>query len=161
MFCCTHTHTHTATRNFDLAVYIKESAVGADAKDRDREVVFMSIDRSEYVSLSDYIKTKEIKVKNLPDAASAAYGGKARIGGMEEGDGEDSAEDDEDGSEDDGDYNSGQSSQSDRDSDDSGTDEDSENEGGGGDAREERSAEKPVAIFNLEFSLVVCSCALR
>lgn len=106
----------------------------------------MSIDRSEYISLSDYIKTKDIKVKNLPDAASAAYGGKARLGGgLEEGDGEDSAEDDEDGSEDDGDYNSGQSSHS-GDSDDSGTDEDSENEGGD-DAGEGRSAEKPVYIL--------------
>lgn len=120
--------------------------MGADAKDRDREVVFMSIDRSEYVSLSDYIKTKEIKVKNLPDAASAAYGGKARMGGgMEEGEGEDSAEDDEDGSEDDGDYNSGESSHSERDSDDSGTDEGSDNDGDGEAPKEkERSAEKPV-----------------
>lgn len=131
---------NSATRNFDLAVYIKESAVGADTKDKDREFVFMSIDRSEYISLSDYIKTKEIKVKNLPDAAGAAYGGKARMGGLEDGEGEDSAEDDEDGSEDDGDYHSGQSSHS-GDSDDSGTDEsDNESEGG---AREDRKEKRP------------------
>lgn len=131
---------NSATRNFDLAVYVKESAMGSDAKDRDREYVFMSIDRSEFVSLSDYIKTKEIKIKNLPDPASAAYGGKARLdGGALEGEGEDSAEDDEE-SEDDGDYNSGESSHS-GDSDDSGTDDDSQN---GDEDAGERSAEKPV-----------------
>lgn len=135
--------------------------MGADAKDRDREVVFMSIDRSEYVSLSDYIKTKEIKVKNLPDAASAAYGGKARMGGMEEGEGEDSAEDDEDGSEDDGDYNSGQSSHSERDSDDSGTDEGSDNDGEGEASKpKERSAEKPVRENYVFFDWIRCKLFL-
>jgi structure-specific recognition protein 1 len=117
---------NSATRNFDLAVYVKESAMaGADAKDKDREYVFMSIDRSEYASLSDYINTKEIKVKNLPEAgSSAAYGGKARMDellGQLDGEGGDDSEG-SDGSEDDGDYKSGASSHS-GDSDDSGVEE--------------------------------------
>jgi len=67
---------NSATRNFDLAVYVKESAMsGLDVKDRDREFVFMSIDRTEYASLSDYINTKEIKVKNPPE-----MGGGGRTG---------------------------------------------------------------------------------
>lgn len=108
--------------------------MSADAKDRDREYVFMSIDRSEYVPLSDYIKSKEITMKNLPEAsAAAAYGGaKGRmddlLGQLEGEGGDDSA--DESGSEDDGDYEGGNSSKS-GDSDDSGvsSDEGSGNEG--------------------------------
>lgn len=110
--------------------------MGADAKDRDREYVFMSIDRSEYVSLSDYIKTKEITMKNLPEPGSAAaYGGGAKgrmvdlLGQLEGEGGEDSA--DESGSGDD-DYEGGNSSHS-GDSDDSGASSDEEgsgNEGG-------------------------------
>jgi hypothetical protein len=40
---------------------MKESAVGAGEW---KEYVFMSIDRSEYVSLFDYIQSKQIKIKN-------------------------------------------------------------------------------------------------
>lgn len=134
---------------------MKESAVGADAKDRDREYVFMSIDRSEYVSLSDYIKTKEITMKNLPEAgAAAAYGGGAKgrmddlLGGLEGEGGEDSA--DESGSEDDGDYESGNSSRS-GDSDDSGvsSDEGSGDEGGSADG--ERESKVRIVLSDCTF----------
>ena len=40
---------------------MKESSVGAGEW---KEYTFMSIDRSEYASLFDYIQSKEIKVRN-------------------------------------------------------------------------------------------------
>lgn len=51
-----------ATRNFDLAITLKDSASATVGETR--EFVFMSIDRSEYPYLSDYIRSKEIPVKN-------------------------------------------------------------------------------------------------
>lgn len=122
---------NSATRNFDLAVYMKEGTAGAAEGGKDREFVFMSIDRSEFASLSDYIQTKEIKVKAQEAAAGGAYGGKARMEellGNLDGEGDDSGS--EEGSEEDGDYKSGASSHS-GDSDDSAVDESgSEGEGG-------------------------------
>lgn len=81
---------NSATRNFDLCITMKENAVGAGEW---KEYTFMSIDRSEYVSLFDYIQSKELKIKNPQKPGAAA---------MELGLDED--EDDEE--EDDEDYNS-------------------------------------------------------
>jgi len=50
-----------ATRNFDMLVILKNSAVGSGES---KEYMFMSIDRSEYASLFDYLKSKEIPIKN-------------------------------------------------------------------------------------------------
>lgn len=50
-----------------MAIYVKDTAAasrGEDSKDREREYIFMSIDRSEYANLNDYLNSKEIKVKN-------------------------------------------------------------------------------------------------
>lgn len=142
----------SATRNFDLAVYVKETATaaGADSKERDREYIFMSIDRSEYASLSDYIRTKEIKIKNLPEPGAAVFGGKARMDellGQLEGDGDEDSASDE-GSEDDGDYKGGESSHS-GDSDDSGSDEDSEGGGEGGGSDGEGTGKKVSELCDL------------
>ena len=134
--------------------------MSADAKDRDREYVFMSIDRSEYVSLSDYIKTKEITMKNPPEAgAAAAYGGGAKgrmddlLGQLEGEGGEDSA--DESGSEDDGDYEGGNSSVSgDRDSDDSGV---SSDEGGSGNEGASPGGDRDSKVININFNLYFTS----
>ncbi|RYG68430.1 hypothetical protein EON64_05180, partial [archaeon] len=52
--------THIATRNFDLAVTLKAGASSGEAGGR--ELVFMSIDRSEFASLSDYLKSRELNV---------------------------------------------------------------------------------------------------
>jgi structure-specific recognition protein 1 len=129
---------NSATRNFDLAVVVKEAAVASQGE---REYVFMSIDRSEYVPLSDYLKSKEIPIKNAPEAG--AYGGKGRMDellGNLEGEGDSGSEE---GSEDDGDYHSGASSHS-GDSDDSGVDESGSEGEGAGDAGSDAGAAKKV-----------------
>jgi structure-specific recognition protein 1 len=131
---------NSATRNFDLAVVVKEAAVASQGE---REYVFMSIDRSEYVPLSDYLKSKEIPIKNAPEAG--AYGGKGRMDellGNLEGEGDSGSEE---GSEDDGDYHSGASSHS-GDSDDSGVDESGSEDEGAGDAGSDAGAAKKVTI---------------
>jgi hypothetical protein len=128
-----------ATRNFDLAVFVKESASaggdGKDSKDREREYVFMSIDRSEHANLNDYLLTKEIKIKNAQEVGpSAAYSGKARmdelLGNLDGAEGAEDSDDADEDSEDDGDYESGRSSHS-GDSDNSDVSDESGDEGGG------------------------------
>ena len=155
---------NSATRNFDLAVYVKESAMsGLDVKDRDREFVFMSIDRTEYASLSDYINTKEIKVKNPPEmGGGGAYGGKARmdelLGNLDAEGGDDSAS--EEGSEDDGDYQSGASSHS-GDSDDSEVEESGDEGDGDGEDKPVKSKGclcvwlSFICLFKFEFNFSV------
>mmetsp|Transcript_33183 Transcript_33183/g.73919 ORF Transcript_33183/g.73919 Transcript_33183/m.73919 type:complete len:412 (-) Transcript_33183:9-1244(-) len=96
---------NSATKNFDLAIHVKDTG---DSKDKDREFVFVSIDRSEYGPLSDYLNTKSIRIKNPIEASAAAAYGKAKMDGVLaelEGDSDESDE----GTEDDGDYKSGQS----------------------------------------------------
>lgn len=139
---------NSATRNFDLAVYVKEAAMaGQDAKDREREYVFMSIDRSEYVPLSDYLKSKDIPIKNAPEAAGA-YGGKGRMEELLGNLGEEGDSGSDEDSEDDGDYRSGASSHS-GDSDDSGPDESgSEGEGAGGDDGSDDGKKVRAALFS-------------
>jgi hypothetical protein len=60
----------SATRNFDLQVTLKDSAVGSGEA---KEYIFMSIDRSEYASLFDYIKSKEIPIKNPQEVRIELY----------------------------------------------------------------------------------------
>jgi structure-specific recognition protein 1 len=50
---------NSATRNFDMAVHVK----GGGDEDS-REYTFLSIDRSEYAFLIDYLTSKELKIKN-------------------------------------------------------------------------------------------------
>lgn len=104
---------NSATRNFDLSIYMKSSISREEGKDKD--YTFLSIDRSEYSSLFDYLSVKEIKIKN----PQVAYGpGAGKVGGLLDVLG-DEEEDDE--SEEDDDYEGGESSGS-------GGDEDSEDE---------------------------------
>lgn len=105
---------NSATRNFDLVINVKEGSNAENVK----EFAFMSIDRSEYASLFDYLNVKEIKIKN-PQEAGPAHMAKNALMDELGGEGEDSDE----GSEEDGDYNSGSETSKSGDSDDSGTDE--------------------------------------
>lgn len=83
---------NSATRNFDLSITLKDSAQLLPGEGRD--YVFMSIDRSEYNNLFDYIRTKEIPVKNPQVKADSNAALLADL------DGEDDDEEDDD------DYNS-------------------------------------------------------
>ena len=65
---------NSATRNFDMAINVKESG------DNTREFLFLSIDRSEYAYLFDYINSKEINVKNPQAAVKAATGFEGKEG---------------------------------------------------------------------------------
>ncbi len=113
-----------ATRNFDLFIYLKDAAAGLQLGDGGasgsggKEYAFMSIDRSEYAPLFDYLNSKEIRVKNPVEVGPAAAFGKA---GVEEGD-LDGSDGEGSGSEDDGDYDGGGNSSHSGDSDDSGSD---------------------------------------
>ena len=78
----------------------------------------MSIDRSEYASLFDYLNVKEIKIKN-PQEAGPAHLAKNALMDELGGEGDDSDE----GSDEDGDYNSDAETSKSGDSDDSGSDE--------------------------------------
>ena len=49
----------------------------SNGQDSAREYAFMSIDRSEYASLLDYLTSKEIKVKNPQEAGPATLKGAA------------------------------------------------------------------------------------
>mmetsp|Transcript_31496 Transcript_31496/g.53154 ORF Transcript_31496/g.53154 Transcript_31496/m.53154 type:complete len:593 (-) Transcript_31496:185-1963(-) len=130
---------NSATRNFDLVIYIKDtggSSSGAEsAKDREREHKFMSIDRSEFVPLIDYINAKAIKVKNPverggPASGGGAYGGKARMDEVMaqlDAEGDDDASDED---ESDDDYDGGGNSSHSAGSDDSGDDSDASGSGG-------------------------------
>lgn len=101
---------------------MKEGTGGADNKDR--EFSFISIDRSEYLNLFDYLKMKEIRIKNPEGGSSAAaYSGKARMDELI-ADLDQNAADDSDGESDDDDYKSGNSSERSADSDDSGVEDD-------------------------------------
>eukprot|EP01039_Chlorochromonas_danica_P003478 gene3478-3811_t len=106
---------NAATRNFDLAITLKDSA-SATVGDT-REYVFMSIDRSEYPYLSDYIRSKEIPVKN---AQTKADSGSALLAELDQ---------DEDDEEDDENY-SGSESQGSEESDMSNDDDDNGDSGG-------------------------------
>ncbi len=108
---------NSATRNFDLMITLRDSAVGPGES---KEYMFMSIDRSEYASLFDYIQSKELKVKNPQPAAP----GKFDLG----------PDEDDDDEEDDEDYNSAKASEDDSGS---GSDDGSEEE-------EEEEERKPV-----------------
>ena len=79
---------NSATRNFDLVINVR-----AAAADETKEYVFLSIDRSEYAPLFDYLSSKEVRVKNPQQAFAAERGGELQLDG---------GSDDE--SEDDGDY---------------------------------------------------------
>mmetsp|Transcript_24435 Transcript_24435/g.35056 ORF Transcript_24435/g.35056 Transcript_24435/m.35056 type:complete len:489 (+) Transcript_24435:38-1504(+) len=54
---------NSATRNFDLVVNVR-----AAAADETKEYAFLSIDRSEYSALFDYLSSKDIKVRNPQQA---------------------------------------------------------------------------------------------
>lgn len=118
--------TVSATKNFDLFVYLKESAVAAaeGAAAGVKEYGFLSIDRAEFITLNDYISSRDITIVNEPSAnqPTGAYE-KARLHKMLELD-----EDSEENSDDDGDYDGNDSERS-RDSNDSGSDDSAGSEG--------------------------------
>jgi hypothetical protein len=120
-----------ATRNFDLRLRMKESAVKTGES---RDYIFLSIDRSEYSNLYDYMVSKEITVNN-PKLTAAAGAGEMDLG----------MDDDEEESEDE-DYKAPAESDSDGGGSD---DDDDENSDGGGSHKEEsqqpKKKEKAVA----------------
>ena len=98
-----------------------KSSGSREDNSREKDYTFLSIDRSEYSSLFDYLNSKDIKIKNPQSAYTSVGGTKAGlIDVLDLGEGSD---DDED--EDDDDYEGGQSSKSGND-DDSGEDEEEE-----------------------------------
>jgi structure-specific recognition protein 1 len=59
---------NAATRNFDLVITLKSSAVSSNEP---KEYNFSSIDRAEFPALIDYIQSKEIPV-NKPEVSSTS-----------------------------------------------------------------------------------------
>lgn len=118
-------NSNSATKNFDLKVYMKESAVKPGEA---RDYTYLSIDRAEYSNLYDYLESKEIKVRNPKVAQTNAAG-------MDLGD------DDEDSDEEDDDYKAPASESSEGEDDD---DENSDEEGGGGSEKKEAASSEPT-----------------
>jgi structure-specific recognition protein 1 len=124
-YCCVY----VATKNFDLKLILKESAVKAGEA---KEFMFSSIDRAEYRNLVEYMESKSLNVVKPQEVVKADLDL-----------GEDDDDEDEDGSED-GDY---QAPASDDDDDDMGSGDESgsgsDNDGAGGGSGSED--EKPKA----------------
>ncbi len=81
---------HPATRNFDLSIVLKNPEPGEP-----KEYTFITIDRTEYSSLFDYVKAKELKIKNPQEAGPAAKS-LAELDLGEDDGGDDDEEDEED-----------------------------------------------------------------
>lgn len=127
---------NSATRSFDLAITLKDTAEIAPGEGR--EYVFMSIDRTEYPNLSAYIESRSIPVKNpmvsftsnlfvCEGAYSLTEGGLCRqtkLGGEAMAGVEDEEEDEED----DENYSGSESSGGDSGSDSGGSDVDEDEE---------------------------------
>jgi len=114
-------NSNSATKNFDLKVYMKESAVKPGEA---RDYTYLSIDRAEYSNLYDYLASKEITVRNPKVAQTNTVG-------LDLGD------DDEDSDEEDDDYKAPASESSEGEDDD---DENSDEEGGGGGGEKKASS---------------------
>jgi hypothetical protein len=84
-----------ATRNFDMAVFMKPSSAMRD-EGKEKDYTFLSIDRSEYQSIFDYLSSKEIKIKNPQTAYGASKGGV--LDALGDLDDEDDENEDDDGS---------------------------------------------------------------
>ncbi len=113
----------------------------------------MSIDRSEYSSLFDYLNSKEIKIKN-PQEVGPAYakmGDGLDLGGEEGGSGGDESEDD-------GDYEGGGDSSHSGDSDDSGGESGGEGDEGEKPVKEVREKETVSVLFGRDLVHCCKSC---
>jgi hypothetical protein len=124
---------------------VKESAAAAaSGVDSSKEYAFMSIDRSEYSSLFDYLNSKEIKIKNPQEVGPAyAKGGDAlELGGDEGGSGDES--------EDDGDYEGGGDSSHSGDSDDSGGESGGEGDENEQPVKESKEKKETVSVMTVE-----------
>lgn len=102
----------SATRNFDLSVSVRASAVaginaGAGLSGSNREYVFSSIDRSEYNNLYDFLESKKLPIKTPKQEKVAANFSELSDG---EGGGGIGDMDSLDSDEEDDDYEAGKSS---------------------------------------------------
>eukprot|EP01035_Chromulina_nebulosa_P020798 gene20798-26962_t len=115
-------NTTSATKNFDLVVSIKQSAVSVNEP---KEYTFSSIDRSDYSALFDYFSSKDLPVNKPPEVNKRAYaedddddvaGDKESLDSEEEDDdyvgGGDDDESDDDASEDEDDDDEGNKAKS-------------------------------------------------
>ncbi|CAB9527435.1 FACT complex subunit SSRP1 [Seminavis robusta] len=88
-----------STRNFDLCVNLKASAI--PSAEKSKEYTFMGIDRSDYTGLYNFLSGKKIKIKNLegvgavePQRQAPVYNEDEIYGGPDP-DGEEESEDDD------------------------------------------------------------------
>ena len=130
----------SATRNFDLAITVRESAVAgirvSGAAHSGREYTFSSIDRSEYNNLYDFLESKKLPIQTPKVEKSAISFSELSDG---EGGGGIGDMDSMDSEEEDDDYEAGKSSDSG--SDDGNEDSGSDNEGGDAEAPKIRNKE--------------------
>lgn len=110
----------SATRNFDLVVIIKQTAVTSEGK----EFAFSGIDRSEYNTLYQFLNSKKLRIRNIDESAQTS----SLLDRLKEELGGDVDEDDEDDEDSDFEEN--------KDDDDSGDD--------SGDDDEEDEDEEPI-----------------
>ena len=97
----------SASRNFDI--FVKCKSVGGDVA---REFLFSAVDRREFPEISQFLKSKKLKVRNLKDTtATSSAGATKQVLGPEEGEIEDEDEDEDE----DSDFGSGEDSEDDSD----------------------------------------------
>lgn len=53
---------YTATKNFDLLIAVKSSAVGADGN---KEYSFVGIERAEFANLHEFLLSKKMEIRGV------------------------------------------------------------------------------------------------